>query len=138
MNGPVPTGWWPKSSLYLSTSSFGTIKAKLRAITFRNVTSGWASVNSTVSGSIFLIPSTVLAFPSANSWAPLIVRKKPWPGLLVAGSSTRVIDPATKSPGQGFFLTIKGAQEFADGKAKTVEGIKKIDPLTVEFTLAQP
>ena len=51
---------------------------------------------------------------------------------------TRVIDPATKSPGQGFFLTIKGAQELADGKATSVEGIKKIDPLTVEFTLAQP
>jgi ABC-type transport system substrate-binding protein len=51
---------------------------------------------------------------------------------------TRVLDPATKSPGQGFFLTIKGAQEFIDGKATSVEGIKKIDPLTVEFTLAQP
>jgi len=51
---------------------------------------------------------------------------------------TRVLDPATKSPGQSFFLTIKGAQEFADGKATTVAGIKKIDPLTVEFTLAQP
>jgi len=51
---------------------------------------------------------------------------------------TRVLAPATKSPGQGFFLTIKGAQEFIDGKATSVEGIKKIDPLTVEFTLAQP
>ncbi|MDQ2997492.1 MAG: ABC transporter substrate-binding protein [Chloroflexota bacterium] len=51
---------------------------------------------------------------------------------------TRVLDPATKSPGQGFFLTIKGAQEFIDGTATSVVGIKKIDPLTVEFTLAQP
>jgi ABC-type transport system substrate-binding protein len=51
---------------------------------------------------------------------------------------TRVLDPKTKRPGQGFFLTIKGAQEFAGGKATSVEGIKKIDNLTVEFTLAQP
>jgi peptide/nickel transport system substrate-binding protein/oligopeptide transport system substrate-binding protein len=51
---------------------------------------------------------------------------------------TRVLDPKTKSPGQGFFLTIKGAQEFIDGKAPTVAGIKALDPLTVEFTLAQP
>lgn len=51
---------------------------------------------------------------------------------------TRVIDPATKSPGQGFFLTIKGAQELASGAASSVEGIKKLDPLTVEFTLVQP
>jgi peptide/nickel transport system substrate-binding protein/oligopeptide transport system substrate-binding protein len=50
---------------------------------------------------------------------------------------TRVLDPKTKSPGQGFFLTIKGAQEFIDGKAPTVAGITQIDPLTVEFTLAQ-
>src|SRR4030095_3328013 len=38
---------------------------------------------------------------------------------------TRVLDPATKSPGQSFFLTIKGAQEFANGTATAVEGIKK-------------
>ncbi|HEX9440209.1 MAG TPA: ABC transporter substrate-binding protein [Roseiflexaceae bacterium] len=51
---------------------------------------------------------------------------------------TRVLDPKTKSPGQSFFLTIKGAQDFIDGKATTVAGIKKVDNLTVEFTLAQP
>src|SRR6266498_3113475 len=51
---------------------------------------------------------------------------------------TRVLDPKTGSPGAGFFVGIKGAQELADGKATSVEGIKKLDPNTVEFTLAEP
>lgn len=55
----------------------------------------------------------------------------------VAYTITRVIDPKTKSPGAGFFMTIKGAKDFADGKAQTVAGIKAVDPYTVEFTLAQ-
>ncbi len=56
----------------------------------------------------------------------------------VVYSITRVLDPNTKSPGSGFFLGIKGAQEFVDGKAKTVEGIQVIDPYTVQFTLTSP
>jgi ABC-type transport system substrate-binding protein len=48
---------------------------------------------------------------------------------------TRVLDPKTASPGAGFFLGIKGAQEFAGGKATSVEGIKALDPYTVQFTL---
>ncbi|MCX6064639.1 MAG: ABC transporter substrate-binding protein, partial [Chloroflexi bacterium] len=51
---------------------------------------------------------------------------------------TRVLDPKTASPGAGFFLGIKGAQDFIDGKATTVAGIKVIDPFTVEFTLSAP
>jgi oligopeptide transport system substrate-binding protein len=51
---------------------------------------------------------------------------------------TRVLDPKTGSPGAGFFVGIKGAQEFMDGKATTVEGIKALDPSTVEFTLSAP
>lgn len=51
---------------------------------------------------------------------------------------TRVLNPATASPGAGFFLGIKGAQEVVDGKATTVEGIKAIDPYTVQFTLTSP
>lgn len=51
---------------------------------------------------------------------------------------TRVLDPKTGSPGAGFFVGIKGAQEFIDGKATSVEGIKAVDPSTVEFTLSQP
>lgn len=56
----------------------------------------------------------------------------------VVYSITRVLDPNTKSPGSGFFVGIKGAQDFIDGKTKTVEGIKALDPRTVQFTLASP
>ena len=56
----------------------------------------------------------------------------------VVYSITRVLDPATASPGSWVFLGIKGAQEFIDGKATSVEGIKALDSSTVEFTLATP
>jgi peptide/nickel transport system substrate-binding protein/oligopeptide transport system substrate-binding protein len=51
---------------------------------------------------------------------------------------TRVLDPNTGSPGAGFFVGIKGAQDFIDGKATAVEGIKALDANTVEFTLSAP
>jgi ABC-type transport system substrate-binding protein len=51
---------------------------------------------------------------------------------------TRVLDPETGSPGAGFFVGIKGAQDFIDGNATTVEGIKALDASTVEFTLSAP
>jgi ABC-type transport system substrate-binding protein len=56
----------------------------------------------------------------------------------VVYSLTRVLNPKTTSPGAGFFTGIKGAQDFIDGKATAVEGIKALDPYTVEFTLAAP
>ncbi|MFN8460011.1 MAG: ABC transporter substrate-binding protein, partial [Anaerolineae bacterium] len=56
----------------------------------------------------------------------------------VAYTITRVLNPKTGSPGAGFFVGIKGAQEFIDGKATSVAGIKVVDPSTVEFTLKQP
>lgn len=56
----------------------------------------------------------------------------------VVYSLTRVLDPKTSSPGAGFFTGIKGAQDFIDGKATSVAGIKAIDPNTVEFTLSEP
>jgi ABC-type transport system substrate-binding protein len=56
----------------------------------------------------------------------------------VVYSMTRVLDPATTSPGAGFYVGIQGAQEFIDGTAPTVEGIKAVDPQTVEFTLTAP
>jgi ABC-type transport system substrate-binding protein len=51
---------------------------------------------------------------------------------------TRVLDPATASPGAGFFLGIQGAQEFIDGQAETVTGIEALDAYTVRFTLKSP
>lgn len=56
----------------------------------------------------------------------------------VVYSITRVLDPKTGSPGSGFFVGIKGAQDFIDGKATSVEGIKALDPYTVQFTLSEP
>jgi peptide/nickel transport system substrate-binding protein/oligopeptide transport system substrate-binding protein len=50
---------------------------------------------------------------------------------------TRVLDPKTGSPGAGFYVGIKGAQDFIDGKANSVEGIKAVDNSTVQFTLNQ-
>jgi oligopeptide transport system substrate-binding protein len=55
----------------------------------------------------------------------------------VVYTMTRVLDPKTGSPGAGFYVGIKGAQDFIDGKATSVEGIKKLDDYTVEFTLSQ-
>jgi ABC-type transport system substrate-binding protein len=49
-----------------------------------------------------------------------------------------VLDPQTASPGAGFYVGIKGAQEFIDGAATAVEGLKAIDASTVEFTLNSP
>ncbi len=51
---------------------------------------------------------------------------------------TRVLDPKTSSPGSGFFTGIKGAQDFLAGKAPSVEGLKALDPSTVQFTLEAP
>ena len=56
----------------------------------------------------------------------------------VVYTMTRVLDPKTASPGAGFFTGIQGAQDFIDGKATSVSGIKELDPYTVEFTLASP
>ena len=56
----------------------------------------------------------------------------------VVYSITRVLNPKTASPGAGFFLGIKGAQDFIDGKTSTVAGIKAVDAYTVEFTLSAP
>ncbi|HET9027133.1 MAG TPA: ABC transporter substrate-binding protein [Trueperaceae bacterium] len=50
----------------------------------------------------------------------------------------RTLDPATQSPGQGFYLTIEGAQEFIDGAADEVSGIVVIDDSTIQFTTSEP
>lgn len=53
-------------------------------------------------------------------------------------SIERVIDPKTQSPGAGYFASIKGYQDFADGKAKDVVGITTPDDKTVKFELDAP
>ena len=55
----------------------------------------------------------------------------------VAYTIMRVIDPETMSPGQSFYFTIKGSEEFANGEADSVEGIEVLDDYTIRFTLTQ-
>ncbi|WP_407946673.1 ABC transporter substrate-binding protein [Pararhizobium mangrovi] len=53
-------------------------------------------------------------------------------------SLDRVVDPKTKSPGAGFFSSIAGYQDVADGKAEHLKGVKVVDPHTVEIDLDEP
>lgn len=50
-------------------------------------------------------------------------------------SLDRVTDPATQSPGAGFFGSIAGFDKAGPGG---LSGVKVIDPLTVEITLSRP
>ncbi len=50
----------------------------------------------------------------------------------------RVTNPETQSPGAGFFGSILGYDAMADGSASALEGVKVIDPQTVEITLSRP
>lgn len=53
-------------------------------------------------------------------------------------SIDRVVNPETQSPGQGFFASLKGYDEAAEGKAEGVSGITVIDPHTISFELTRP
>ncbi len=53
-------------------------------------------------------------------------------------SLDRVTNPATQSPGAGFFGSIEGYDAVADGSATSLAGVKVVDPLTVEITLSRP
>jgi len=53
-------------------------------------------------------------------------------------SLDRVTDPATQSPGAGFFASIAGFDAASDGSATGLSGVKVVDPLTVEITLSRP
>jgi oligopeptide transport system substrate-binding protein len=50
----------------------------------------------------------------------------------------RVLNPKTQSPGAGFYTGIAGSKAFADGKAKTLAGVKVVDRSTVSITLDKP
>ncbi|HKI59020.1 MAG TPA: ABC transporter substrate-binding protein [Trueperaceae bacterium] len=62
---------------------------------------------------------------------------EPFDASVVKYSFERMLDPATQSPGVGFFTGIAGAQAFIDGKAKGVSGIEVLSPAKVRFTLTQ-
>ncbi|AXC48410.1 ABC transporter substrate-binding protein [Paracoccus suum] len=53
-------------------------------------------------------------------------------------SLDRVTDPATQSPGAGFFGSIKGYDEAASGAAKGLAGVTAVDPKTVKIELTRP
>lgn len=56
----------------------------------------------------------------------------------VVFSYTRVLDPATAAVNAANFLSVKGAADFNSGAVTTLEGIKVLDPQTVEITLEEP
>ena len=53
-------------------------------------------------------------------------------------SLDRVTNPATQSPGAGFFASIQGFDAAMDGSATSLSGVKVIDPLTVQIDLSRP
>ena len=55
----------------------------------------------------------------------------------VVFSLTRILDPRLKSSAGDVFAVIKGAREFAEGRAKTVSGLVALDARTVQFTLTE-
>ena len=55
-----------------------------------------------------------------------------------AYSLQRILNPAVKSPGQGFYRNIAGARGFQDGSADRVSGLRTPDLETFEIELVQP
>ncbi|MVO17966.1 ABC transporter substrate-binding protein [Parasedimentitalea huanghaiensis] len=56
----------------------------------------------------------------------------------VVYSLNRVTNPATQSPGAGFFGSIKGYDAVADGSASSLEGVHSDGPLSVTIELSRP
>lgn len=56
----------------------------------------------------------------------------------VVWSINRVVDPATQSPGQGFFAMIEGYDDAAAGKAPGLSGLSAPDAATVAVKLSRP
>jgi oligopeptide transport system substrate-binding protein len=55
----------------------------------------------------------------------------------VVFSLTRILDPRLKSSSADVFMVIKGAREFATGKATSVSGLTAFDASTVRITLEE-
>jgi len=63
---------------------------------------------------------------------------KPFTADDVIWSYTRIMDPTRAFPGVRYIREIQGAKEYAEGKAKTISGLKKIDDHTLAITLVKP
>ena len=55
-----------------------------------------------------------------------------------AYSLERILNPATKSPGQGFYRNIAGARAYQDGEADHVSGLRTPDEETLVIELVHP
>ncbi|MBI2116020.1 MAG: ABC transporter substrate-binding protein [candidate division NC10 bacterium] len=55
----------------------------------------------------------------------------------VVYSFTRILDPKTNSKAAEVFLKVKGARDFVEGRAKTVQGLHALDRYTVQIELAE-
>jgi peptide/nickel transport system substrate-binding protein/oligopeptide transport system substrate-binding protein len=55
----------------------------------------------------------------------------------VVYSFTRILDPRLKSSAADTFWVIRGAREFAEGRASTVSGLIALNPHTVQITLTE-
>lgn len=55
----------------------------------------------------------------------------------VVYSFTRILDPKTNSKAAEVFLKVKGAKEFVEGRAKTVQGFRSLDRYTVQIELTE-
>lgn len=53
-------------------------------------------------------------------------------------SLDRVTNPATQSPGAGFFASIKGFDAISTGEAEDLTGVEVVDPQTIRITLTRP
>jgi ABC-type transport system substrate-binding protein len=53
-------------------------------------------------------------------------------------SFERLLNPKTAAPTAFMFAPIAGSEDFQNGKAKEVSGIKIIDKRTIEFTMSEP
>jgi peptide/nickel transport system substrate-binding protein len=91
-----------------------------------------ADGEATVSGN-----NTVFAFKIRKGvrWAPPATGEVTPDDFVYA--IERMFDKTNPSPGQSYALLIKGADEFAAGKAKTISGIQASDD-TVTYTLNKP
>ncbi|HEV8016784.1 MAG TPA: ABC transporter substrate-binding protein [Stellaceae bacterium] len=56
----------------------------------------------------------------------------------VVYSLDRVVDPATKSPGQQFFASILGFKDRAGGTSKQLDGVRATGERTIEIKLSHP
>ena len=52
-------------------------------------------------------------------------------------SLTRIVDPRTKSGAADLLMTLRGAQDFREGKARQISGLAALDPCTIQVSLTE-